>query len=131
MSYLLDTQHLLWLFIEPEKITKQRIKLLLDENNKIYFSQVSLWEISIKYKLGKLKLGGGSPKDFYNVVENTFLDCLHLENNVLISSYQLPMIHKDPFDRLLIWQAIQNNLVFITSDSSISGYKKYNLKLVS
>jgi len=129
VSFLLDTQHLLWLFIEPEKITKPRVNLLLDEKNNIYFSQVSLWEISIKYKLRKLKLGGGTPEDFYHVVENSFLHCLLLENTVLISSYQLPLLHKDPFDRLLIWQSICNDLSFISSDRSIGDYIKYNLKL--
>jgi PIN domain nuclease of toxin-antitoxin system len=130
MSYLLDTQHLLWLFIDPEKITKNRSSIIATESNDIYFSQVSLWEISIKFKLGKLKLGGGTPEDFYSEIENSFLICRKIENKELISSHNLALLHRDPFDRLLIWQAIQSNYTFISSDHQMKDYKEYHLKLL-
>ncbi len=130
MSYLLDTQHLLWLFIEPEKIKKNRIAVIAAESNVVYFSQVSLWEISIKYKLGKLKLGGGTPQDFYSEIENSFLLCKRIENKELISNHSLGMLHRDPFDRLLIWQAISNGLTFVTSDSLVQEYTKFELKIL-
>jgi PIN domain nuclease of toxin-antitoxin system len=129
MKLLLDTQHLLWLFIDPRKISNRCTEMIENENNSVFYSQVSLWEISIKYNLGKLVLNGGEPEDFYLAVENSFLICKKIESIELITSHNLPLIHRDPFDRLLIWQAIREKFIFVTSDKEILNYQKFGLIL--
>lgn len=98
-------------------------------DNEIYYSQASLWEISIKYSIGKLYLNGVTPEELYNEIENSFLLCRALENQDLISSYRLPREHKDPFDRMIIWQAIKDDMTFISVDSKMDKYVEDGLKL--
>jgi PIN domain nuclease of toxin-antitoxin system len=66
MNYLADTHILLWSFLETDKLSEEIKSILLDENNIIYYSPISLWEISIKYGLGKLSLKGGTPENFFD-----------------------------------------------------------------
>ena len=96
----------------------------------IYYSQVSLWEISIKYGLKKLNLNGGTPDDFYEEVNNSFYLCKKLDDIDLITNYKLPMYHKDPFDRFLIWEAIRNDFILISVDENMELYKKEGLKVI-
>ena len=96
----------------------------------IYYSQVSLWEISIKYGLKKLNLNGGTPDDFYEEVNNSFYLCKRLDDIDLVINYKLPMYHKDPFDRFLIWEAIRNDFILISVDENTELYKKEGLKVI-
>jgi len=130
MNYLVDTQILLWSFIEPEQLSSTVSKILLDENNNIYYSPVNLWEISIKYGLKKLNLKGITPQDFYNEVKKSFYICKEMNNDDLITSYKLPVYHKDPFDRFLIWEAIRNDFILISVDKNVKLYKKEGLKFI-
>lgn len=130
MKILLDTHFLLWAFIDTKKIPQRIYKKLLAEENEVYYSQASLWEIAIKYNMGKLSLQGLSPEEFFEELEKSFLKCRRFENEELISFYRLPIEHKDPFDRILIWQAIQSNFYFLSVDKKISVYDKYNLKML-
>ncbi|GHU35084.1 twitching motility protein PilT [Spirochaetia bacterium] len=105
--------------------------ILLDEENEIYYSPINLWEISIKFSLKKLDLKGLTPEEFYEELDNSFYLCKNMDNNDIISNYHLPLLHKDPFDRFLIWEAIQNDFMFITVDESMDEYKKIGLKIVN
>ena len=97
----------------------------------IYYSPVSLWEIAIKYGLKKLHLDGGTPADFYQELKKSFYLCKKIDNSSLITNYKLPMYHKDPFDRFLIWEAIQSDFILISADAKRELYKKEGLKVVS
>ena len=130
MKYLVDTHILLWAFIEPEKLSKNSSKILLDENNDIYYSPINLWEISIKYALKKLNLKGITPDDFFRELNESYFLCKKVENKDLITNYKLPILHKDPFDRFLIWESIQNDFIFISVDIKMEFYKKEGLKVV-
>ena len=130
MNYLVDTHILLWSFLEANRLSGEIKTILLDENNMIYYSQVSLWEISIKYGLKKLNLNGGTPDDFYEEVNNSFYLCKKLDDIDLITNYKLPMYHKDPFDRFLIWEAIRNDFILISVDENMELYKKEGLKVI-
>ncbi len=66
---------------------------------------------------------------FMDTEKNSFLLCRVLVNEELVSSYHLPKEHKDPFDRIMIWQAIKNNMVFLSVDSKMEKYAEYGLKL--
>jgi len=130
MKYLVDTQILLWSFIEPEQLSSTISKILTDENNIIYYSPINLWEISIKYGLKKLDLKGITPQDFYKEIDNSFYICKEINNDDLITSYKLPVYHKDPFDRYLIWEAVRNDFTLISVDKNMALYKKEGLKVI-
>jgi PIN domain nuclease of toxin-antitoxin system len=122
MKLLLDTHAFLWLNQEPEKLSTAVMTALQDDENEIFLSLVSVWEIQIKQQLGKLEL----KTDLLSILR------LHTEmNTIQLLSMQLPHIlglqdlpahHKDPFDRLLIAQARIENLTMISSDQYFSMY---------
>ena len=131
MNYLLDTHYVLWTLFEPTKINK-KIKLILeDENDQKFVSGISLWEISLKFSLGKLELEGTNPDEILEKIKESGFTLLEVENTVLASYYKLPKKenHRDPFDRMLIWQAIANDFMFVTSDSKIEAYVENGLKI--
>ena len=131
MKILLDTHYLLWAFIDTSKISKSIYSKLLADENEVFYSQASLWEISIKFNMGKLSLKGMKPEEFYEEIENSFLKCRVFENDELITLYKLPIEHKDPFDRILIWQSIKSDFYFLSVDKQVVNYRKYGLKILS
>jgi PIN domain nuclease of toxin-antitoxin system len=102
----------------------------LEESNDIYYSPINLWEISIKYSIKKLDLKGITPKDFFEELNVSYFLCNNIANINLATSYELPIYHKDPFDRFLIWEAIQNDFVLISVDKKMELYKKEGLKVI-
>jgi PIN domain nuclease of toxin-antitoxin system len=128
MNYLVDTHILIWSFVDPDKLSQKVQSTLLNEENAIYYSQYSLWEISLKYSLGKLQLKNKTPEQFFEVIDNSFFICKPIDNIELITFYKLPVEHKDPFDRAIIWQSIINELILISFDEKLDIYKKYGLK---
>ena len=132
MKYLLDTHYVLWSLLEPSKIN-EKIKEILEDPNKIKnISKISFWEISVKYKIGKLELNGITPEDILAGSQEAGFEIYDLSVEDITSSYKLPFIdnHRDPFDRLIIWQCMQNDLIMITADEKIKEYGKFNLKLL-
>jgi PIN domain nuclease of toxin-antitoxin system len=117
-------------FFEPEKLTFGIQSILLNDSNNIYYSPVNLWEISIKYNLKKLTLNGMSPEEFFDELDTSFYLCKDIRGIDVITSYKLPLHHKDPFDRYLIWDAIQNDMVLISADKALTQYIGDGLKLV-
>ena len=130
MNYLVDTHILLWSFLETDKLSKEAKIALLNENNDIYYSPISLWEISIKYGLKKISLNGGTPDDFFIELGNSFYHCKTIDPMDLVTNYKLPVHHKDPFDRFIIWEAIRNDFMLITADKNMRVYKKDGLKVI-
>jgi PIN domain nuclease of toxin-antitoxin system len=126
---LLDTHYLLWTFIEPNRLDATLRADMLADENEVYYSPISLWEIAIKFRLGKLSLKGIEPEEFYTHISESWLQCLHLENDVLVSFYRLPIEHRDPFDRLLVWQAIRSGVRLVSRDRELTVYGQYGLKL--
>ncbi len=131
MNYLIDTHYVLWALFEPEKIPAKIVKIFKNEEDEKYVSGISLWEISLKYSIGKLELYGTNPKGIYDSILEAGFKVLDLKNIDAATFFRLPLQedHKDPFDRLLIWQAIQNNLIFLTKDKKIEQYRKIGLHL--
>ena len=130
MNYLVDTHILLWSFLETGKLSKTAKSTLLDGNNEIYYSPISLWEISIKYGLKKISLNGGTPDDFFNELKNSYYHCKPMDNIDLVTNHKLPTYHRDPFDRFLIWEALRNGFVLISVDKNMELYKKEGLRVV-
>jgi len=131
MKILLDTHYLLWAFIDTSKISQSVYHKLLADENEVFYSQASLWEISIKFNMGKLSLKEMKPEEFYEEVGNSFLKCRAFSNDELITFYKLPIEHKDPFDRIMIWQSIKSDYYFLSVDRQIKKYERYGLKILT
>lgn len=124
MKFLLDTHTLLWTVFEPDKLSAEAQEIIVDQNNIIGVSLVSLWEISIKRNIGRLDI----PIDFFEMVTTGGFEMLPLTIAQIEQYQKLPLHHRDPFDRMLVVQARQQKLVLITRDSEIS---KYDVKIVA
>ena len=129
MKYLVDTHILLWSFLETNKLSKKIKSILLNENNEIYYSPISLWEISIKYGLKKLFLNGGTPDDFFEELNDSYYQCKAMDTIDLITNYKLPIRHKDPFDLTPPLPALQNKSFPIQPHCPLRG--KLSLQLHS
>ena len=121
MKLLLDTHLLLWVAGEPEKLPPAARKLIADPENELLFSAASLWEIAIKRGLER--------PDFQvdgRVLRRALLDNRYLELSVTsahaVSVDELPPIHKDPFDRILIAQATVEGITLLTVDPLVAKY---------
>ena len=133
MTYLLDTHYLLWSLFEPKRIEAPVRQVLENDRDTKLVSGVNLWEISLKYSLGKLELGGTNPSELFDSVLEAGFDVAEVESRLLATYYQLPKKdnHKDPFDRLLIWQAISDGYTLLTQDEKIEQYRGDGLRLLS
>lgn len=119
MKLLIDTHILLWV-VENDLRLKKEIRKKIDEAEVVYVSMASIWEIAIKVNLDKLKF-----IDFENIVETleSFgFEILSLKCEHLLCFAKLPLLHRDPFDRMLIAQAKSEPLILITEDKHIQGY---------
>ena len=131
MKYLLDTHTLIWAITENKKLSSVVKKVLEDSTNTILVSSITFWEISLKFSLGKLNLEGINPEDFPSLVSEMKFDTISLDVKGAATYHYLKTVHhKDPFDRMLIWQAIQNNLILISNDENMPFYRSEGLKLL-
>jgi PIN domain nuclease of toxin-antitoxin system len=116
-AYLLDSNVLLWLNLDPERIPGAVIAEL-DAAEAVYFSAASAWELSIKQSLGKLRMTG-SISAF--VERAGFLE-MAVTTKFAEAAAQLPMHHRDPFDRIIVAQAREEGLTLVTSDRRLASY---------
>ena len=131
MKLLLDTCCLLWALQDVHRLSPTALRALKDPENTLSVSVLSFWEISIKASLGKLGLQGRVPEDFPKIVEDAGWSILPLDPIVVASSGRLPRIahHRDPFDRLLVWQAICGDFALLSRDNAMSIYSPHDLKV--
>jgi PIN domain nuclease of toxin-antitoxin system len=126
MDYVVDTQSFIW-FVEDDKRLSPKIKQLMENDDAgLLISIASLWEITIKTSLGKLTLSGDITKIIKEFRLSGF-ELLQINPEDLITLSNLEYIHRDPFDRIIIAQAITADLPLISSDDMFS---KYPVKLV-
>ena len=132
MTYVLDTHYVLWSLFLPERIQESAMEIFRNRDAAKIVSGVNLWEISLKYSLGKLTLEGTNPDQIYEKIIEAGYHVIGIDNRELFTYYKLPQKedHKDPFDRLLIWQAIQNEYTILTADRKFSQYTEDGLKVV-
>lgn len=131
MKYLLDTHTLIWSLLETTKLSPKATDVIFDESNVVYVSSIAFWEICIKIGCGKLGLGSIKPEDLPRICRDCGFELLTLNANDASTFDQLLADHhKDPFDRILIWQSICNNMVFITDDRNIRKYTSEGLQVV-
>ena len=124
MKILLDTHVLVWALSSPEKIKPKVQDLLVDIDNIVFVSIASLWELQIKKSLNKISL----PDDFISQLQENGFELLDINYKHIAKLAELPLIHRDPFDRMLVAQTIHENLSLVTNDLEII---KYNVKIIT
>jgi PIN domain nuclease of toxin-antitoxin system len=131
MNYLLDTHTFLWAAFSPNKLSAKARKEIRSAENRICLSTISFWEISLKFALGKIELEKCKPDEMPDIAAQMHIEIMQPTAQEAASFYQLPKVrHKDPFDRLIIWQAIQQSLVLISKDAGFPEYKAFGLKIL-
>lgn len=119
--YLLDTHTLLWFFDNDSRLSKKAKIILEKENSKLFVNMISFWEIAIKQSISKIELSQPLEK----VIENTFLqniEIIPLRVEQILTVSSLEFHHRDPFDRLIIANAICQNLNIISKDDAFDNY---------
>ena len=131
MNYLVDTHYLLWSLISPSRITEHITDILTDNETTKYASKICFWEITLKYSSGKLRLEGATPEGILDAARESGFEILDIGEDVIVTSYPLPFIenHRGPFDRLIVWQCIRNDIVLVTAGTRLRGYERYGLKV--
>ena len=122
MNLLLDTHTFIWWADEPEKLSAIARQALEDENNYLFLSLVSLWEIQIKVQLGKMKLSLPLKNLLESQEQANELELLPVTREHIFALDGLPFHHKDPFDRLLIAQSLVENTTIVSADPKLSAY---------
>ncbi len=122
MKYLIDTHTFLWIIEDNKNLTEKVRTIYIDNSNEIYLSVASIWEMAIKISLNKLSIRGQLVK---------FIDRHAIENNIRLLSIQphhifsienLPFHHRDPFDRLLLSQCLQEKMHLLSKDKEFDKY---------
>ena len=126
--YLLDTHLLLWAALFPDRLPKAASKLMNDADSTLYFSTASIWEISIKLTRPRNDLEIDIRHWRSGMLENGYQE-LAITSAHVIGVRDLPDIHKDPFDRLLLAQAMREDLTLVTADDTLASYPGPILKV--
>jgi len=122
VKILLDTCAFLWLATDAPELSSQAKMLFQNTNNPVYLSSVSAWEIVVKHQLGKLPLPC-DPEHFINqLCSQHIIEILSLDDKSVYHLSHLPNHHRDPFDKMLVCQAIEHGLTILTSDKLIAQY---------
>jgi PIN domain nuclease of toxin-antitoxin system len=118
MKLLLDTHILLWLMVEDERL-RRSVRSQIAEASEVYVSSASIWEIGIKWRLGKIE---EDPQIVTDQLDAAGIEELHVTNLHAIASSRLPLLHNDPFDRILVAQAMTEPLHLLTADPHLAAY---------
>jgi PIN domain nuclease of toxin-antitoxin system len=122
MKLLLDTCTFLWLAGGSAKISKAAIEAFLNPGNERYLSAASAWEIAVKHALGRLPLPGRPEVYIPRIREKSGIDTLPIDEESALYTSRLPKLHTDPFDRILVAQAVVQGMVILTPDEAIAQY---------
>ncbi|WP_009631745.1 type II toxin-antitoxin system VapC family toxin [Synechocystis sp. PCC 7509] len=122
MRILLDTHIFLWFISGSTQLSKDVRDAIRDPGNEVYLSAISVWEAIVKYQLGKLPLPAHPETYLPKQRDLHQIASLELDESSAIQLATLPPLHRDPFDRMLICQALQNGLTIATVDAAIRAY---------
>lgn len=126
MNLLLDTHTLIWFFEGATELSEVAKSAIVDENNTCFVSILSFWEIAIKLNIGKLQMNISFEQLRMLILEDGF-EILPLKFEHTKEIINLPLHHRDPFDRLIISQATVENMIILSRDEN---FKLYNVKLI-
>jgi len=132
MMYILDTNTFIWATLKTSILGKNGKKIISEKNNEICVSTVSFWEISLKTRMKKFSFDKVDVMRFPEYAREMDFTIIDLQENETISFQKLPPKenHEDPFDRMLIWQAITGKMTMISKDILFEQYKEDGLKLI-
>lgn len=122
MKLLLDTHIFLWFISGDRQLSVASIARIRDPQNEVYLSVASFWEIVVKHQLGKLPLPQAPELFVPQQRELHHIASLAINEETVSFLPQLPLLHRDPFDRILVCQALQHDLTIITVDVAITSY---------
>ena len=128
MTYLIDTHILIWYALNDSQLSPKITAEIKDLNNQILISKASLWEMAIKINIGKLNLQGLPFADLENLLLANNIAVLDIQFEHFNTLLTLPLLHSDPFDRLIISQAIVHDFTIISDDGK---FQLYPIKLLS
>ncbi len=126
MDILIDTHAVIWFITNDSNLPKKAKIIIENTSNNCYVSIASFWEMAIKNSLGRLELNGSLEKVF-EIVENSGLSILRITIGHILQLSRLEFHHQDPFDRIIIAQGIDSNLVILSKDRHFS---KYGVELI-
>ena len=122
MNLLLDTCAFLWVAKNDANLSATALEAFRCADNAVFLSSVSAWEISVKWSIGKLALPYPPPQFIPRERKRHFINKLPFTEKDTFHLASLPLLHKDPFDRMLVCQAIENGLTILTADQHIRQY---------
>ncbi len=122
MKLLLDTCTFLWLALDSPELSANARTLFADPANEVFLSAASAWEIAVKHRLGKLPLPEPPARLVPRARERLAVVSLPIDEEASLHEFRLPALHRDPFDRVLVCQAIVHGLVLLTPDPAIQQY---------
>ena len=126
-DYILDTHVLLWSIFDSDKLSKSVQQILLNMDCRKFISIGSMWEISIKNRIGKLPLPNNGISDVFDEAEMNGFGLLGIDRKCIELYNTLPLIHRDPFDGIIIATAVSKKMTVITADENI---QKYNVQWI-
>jgi PIN domain nuclease of toxin-antitoxin system len=127
MKTLIDANVLLWALTDHSRLSTNAARVLDDPSNQLFFSVAGLWELVIKTQIGKLKLPHPAAEFLKQELVDLQIPVLPIEVRHVVRLERLPMHHRDPFDRVLIAQALEEDLTIVSSDRI---FRRYSVELV-
>ena len=127
MRVLVDTHTFLWALLKDHRLSATAKQVLTSKEHELYFSLVSLWEIAVKMKIGKLNTVGSSVTYIRDEMAEYGMELLPIRYEHILELERLPLHHSEPFDRLLIAQAVAESLPILTHDEK---FPLYPVKLI-
>lgn len=122
MRLLLDTHAFLWWVTDDDRLSERATDLIADGTNDVYLSAASVWEIAIKAGLGRLRLPEDARSFTPSQLERNAFQALPVHLSHAVAVIALPDLHRDPFDRMLVAQAMSEGLTIVSGDPRIAPY---------
>lgn len=122
VKLLLDTHAFIWWYNDPKRLPAKVLSACQDKNNSLILSVASVWEMQIKAQLKKLHLGKPLSDIIHRQQQQNQLLIIPITLPLVLALDKLPLHHRDPFDRLLIAQALEENLLLVSNDNLIKSY---------
>ena len=122
MNLLLDTHAFIWWLTDQSRLSARSLQALMNNDNTVTLSVASIWEMTIKLKIGKLSVVGDLKDIVQQQVQVNRIQLLAISSVHALKTLDLPLHHRDPFDRMLIAQALSEEMTLITTDASMTAY---------
>ncbi len=134
MKYLLDTHIILWALMNRSELSERARNIINDRHNQLYYSTVSVWEVAIKHRLHPERISCSST-ELLGYLDASILNNIAVQNHHILALERLHRVegaprHEDPFDRILIAQAIAEDAVFLTHDRMFCYYDDVRINVV-